>query len=238
MLQADQLSKAYGARTVVDRVSLRARPDEILGLLGPNGAGKTTTISMLCGLTASDSGTVSINGRPMGNSGDDIDAAKRRIGLVPQGRRVFASLSVRENLLVASRAPRHEAGTSWSMEDVFVTFPRLGQRRAQAAGLLSGGEQQMLAIGRALVSNPQLLMLDEPSLGLASRVTTELMAVVKRLRAELGMTVLLVEQNARKSLAIADRGYLIENGHIVGTGRAADLASDPAVQRAYLGGAR
>ena len=159
------------------------------------------------------------------------------LALVPEGRGIFGELTVRENLLLGAFARRARADEAHNRERVLALFPRLAERLDQTARTMSGGEQQMVAIGRALMSAPQMLLLDEPSLGLSPLLSGELFRALGRIRAD-GIGVLLVEQNARKSLAIADRGYLIENGRIVGAGRAAELASDPAVQRAYLGGAR
>jgi branched-chain amino acid transport system ATP-binding protein len=233
ILAMRNVNTLYGDSHVLHDVSFSVKRGRALALLGRNGAGKTTCLSTLIGFLPPRDGDIRLNGEPIaGLSPERI--ARKGIGLVPQGRRVFASLSVRENLLVASRAPRHEAGKSWSIEDVFATFPRLGQRQAQAAGSLSGGEQQMLAIGRALVSNPQLLMLDEPSEGLAPLIVHEVGETLLRLKAR-GHSILLVEQNTALALKVADDVAILNTGRIVFDGTAAELAARPDLLQANLG---
>jgi branched-chain amino acid transport system ATP-binding protein len=222
----------YGDSHVLHDVSLSVKRGRALALLGRNGAGKTTCLSTLIGFLRPRDGDIRLNGVPIAGLSPER-VARMGIGLVPQGRRVFASLSVWENLLVARRA-RAGAAKSWSIEDVFATFPRLGERHAQAAGSLSGGEQQMLAIGRALVSNPQLLMLDEPSEGLAPRIVHEVGETLLRLKGE-GHSILLVEQNTALALKVADDVAILNTGRIVFDGTAAELAAAPELLRANLG---
>ena len=231
----------YGDSHVLHDVSFSVKRGRALALLGRNGAGKTTCLSTLIGFVRPRSGDIRLNGEPIaGLSPERI--ARKGLGLVPQGRRVFASLSVRENLLVARRvnvvvAPGARGGAAakpWSIEDVFATFPRLGERQAQAAGSLSGGEQQMLAIGRALVSNPQLLMLDEPSEGLAPLIVHEVGETLLRLKQQ-GHSILLVEQNTALALKVADDVAILNTGRIVFDGTAEELRANPELLQANLG---
>jgi branched-chain amino acid transport system ATP-binding protein len=229
MLEVKGLSVQYGKHRAVDDAALSVAANEIVVILGANGAGKSTLLKAVAGLQPPGAGArVALGDRQIVEAG---------LALVPEGRGIFGELTVRENLLLGAFARRARAGEAHNRERVLALFPRLAERLDQTARTMSGGEQQMVAIGRALMSAPQMLLLDEPSLGLSPLLSGELFRALGRIRAD-GIGVLLVEQNARKSLAIADRGYLIENGRIVGAGRAAELASDPAVQRAYLGGAR
>ena len=206
-------------------------------ILGANGGGKSSLLKAVAGLQPPGAGArVMLSGRELvGLPAHAIVEAG--LALVPEGRGIFGDLTVRENLLLGAFARRARADEDRNRARVLALFPRLAERLEQTARTMSGGEQQMVAIGRALMSAPELLLLDEPSLGLSPLLCGELFRALERIRGD-GISVLLVEQNARRSLAIADRGYLIENGRIVGTGTAADLARDPAVQRAYLGGAR
>jgi branched-chain amino acid transport system ATP-binding protein len=237
MLKVRNLEAGYGALKVLRQVSLHVSAGEIVTLIGANGAGKSTLLRALAGLLAPRGGEVlfdgaSIRGLP----------AQRVVGLgialVPEGRQVFAAMSVEENLVlggyVAARRGRDGEGTTRALERVYVLFPILRERSAQLAGTLSGGEQQMLAMGRALMTDPRLLMMDEPSMGLAPLVVRDIFRAIQRLREE-GRTVLLVEQNARAALRIADRGYVIETGRLVLEGEAGFLLRDREVQRAYLG---
>ena len=233
ILALRNVNTLYGDSHVLHDVSFSVKRGRALALLGRNGAGKTTCLSTLIGFLPPRDGEIRLNGEAIaGLSPERI--ARKGIGLVPQGRRVFASLSVRENLLVARRAPRHDAAKSWSIEDVFATFPRLGERHSQAAGSLSGGEQQMLAIGRALVSNPQLLMLDEPSEGLAPLIVHEVGETLLRLKQQ-GYSILLVEQNTALALKVADDVAILNTGRIVFDGTAAELAAKPGLLQANLG---
>jgi branched-chain amino acid transport system ATP-binding protein len=237
MLEVKGVSVQYGKHRAVDGAALSVAASEIVVILGANGAGKSTLLKAVAGLQPPGAGArVALDER------DLVGLPPHRIveaglALVPEGRGIFGELTVRENLLLGAFARRARADEAHNRERVLALFPRLAERLDQTARTMSGGEQQMVAIGRALMSVPQMLLLDEPSLGLSPLLSGELFRALGRIRGD-GIGVLLVEQNARKSLAIADRGYLIENGCIVGAGRAADLADDPAVQRAYLGGAR
>ena len=220
-------------------VSFSVKRGHALALLGRNGAGKTTCLSTLIGFVRPRDGDIRLNGEPIaGLSPERI--ARKGIGLVPQGRRVFASLSVRENLSVARRAgaargaPGAQAAKSWSIDDVFEMFPRLRERHAQTAGSLSGGEQQMLAIGRALVSNPQLLMLDEPSEGLAPLIVHEVGETLLELKRR-GHSILLVEQNTALALKVADDVAILNIGRIVFDGTAGELSANPQLLQANLG---
>jgi branched-chain amino acid transport system ATP-binding protein len=237
MLEIAGISVQYGKHRAVDDAALNVAANEIVVILGANGAGKSSLLKAVAGLQPPGAGArVALGGRELvGLPAHQIVEAG--LALVPEGRGIFGELTVRENLLLGAFARRARAGETRNRERVLALFPRLGERLDQTARTMSGGEQQMVAIGRALMSAPQMLLLDEPSLGLSPLLCSELFRALGRIRGD-GIGVLLVEQNARKSLAIADRGYLIENGRIVGAGRATELARDPAVQRAYLGGAR
>ena len=237
MLEVAGLSVQYGRHRAVDQAALSVGTGEIVVILGANGAGKSSLLRAIAGLQAPMSGaTVALSGRELvGLPAHAVVEAG--LALVPEGRGIFGELTVRENLLLGAFARRARADEARNRERVLALFPRLAERLSQLARTMSGGEQQMVAIGRALMSAPELLLLDEPSLGLSPLLCGELFRALARIRDD-GLSVLLVEQNARRSLAIADRGYLIENGRIVGAGAARALADDPAVQRAYLGGAR
>ena len=236
MLRADKISVAYGSHRALEDVSLRVAPGEIVVILGANGAGKSTLLKVIAGLLRpATGGAIAVNDNELtGLAPNRI--VERGVALVPEGRGVFADLTVRENLELGAYGmqARHQRGES--LDEVLTLFPRLAERRGQTVRTMSGGEQQMVAIGRALMSNPAILMLDEPSLGLSPILSAELFRTLSAVR-DTGVGILLVEQNARLSLAIADRAYLLENGRIVGEGRAAVLANDPAVQDSYLGGA-
>jgi branched-chain amino acid transport system ATP-binding protein len=234
MLEVRNISASYGKHRALDGVSLDVGPAEIVVILGANGAGKTTLLKVVAGLiAAADGARITMNGKELaGMPAHGIVEAG--LALVPEGRGIFGELTVRENLLLGAfpaRARRHEAAT---LEMVLDLFPRLRERLAQVVRTMSGGEQQMVAVGRALMTSPEILLLDEPSLGLAPIMCTELFGALARIRSA-GVGILLVEQNARLSLKVADRGYLIESGRIVGSGTGAALKEDPAVQRAYLG---
>jgi branched-chain amino acid transport system ATP-binding protein len=237
MLKVRNLEAGYGPLKVLKQVSLHVSAGEIVTLIGANGAGKSTLLRALSGLLATGGGEVLFNGTSIrGIPAERI--VDLGIALVPEGRQVFAAMSVRENLIlggyVAARRGRDGEGTTRALEQVYELFPVLRERTEQLAGTLSGGEQQMLAMGRALMTDPRLLMMDEPSMGLAPLIVRDIFRAIQRLRAE-GRTVLLVEQNARAALRIADRGYVIETGKLVLEGEAGFLLSDREVQRAYLG---
>ena len=233
-LETKNLVKIYNKRVVVDHVNLSIHQGEIVGILGPNGAGKTTTLHAISNILRKTAGSVIFNDTDITNlSPNDIV----RSGLVqsPEGRRVFADLSVRENLEMGAYTRKDRQGIARDMDKVFSLFPRLKERFRQHAGTLSGGEQQMLAIGRSLMANPVLLLLDEPSMGLAPILVDEIFSIIETINRE-GTTILLVEQNAFKALRIADRAYILETGTIVQSGTGAELLSDDAVKKAYLGG--
>jgi len=238
-LKVENLRVNYGAINALRGISFEVRQGEIITLIGANGAGKTTILHSVSNIIKKTSGAVFFDGKDISSmSPDKIVAA----GLVqvPEGRRVFANLSVRDNLEMGAYTRRavtqaERQGIRDDMEKVFSTFPRLKERLKQMSGTLSGGEQQMLAMGRALMARPRLLLLDEPSMGLAPILVDEIFSVVKGIN-EAGTTVLLVEQNAYKALALASRAYVLETGEIVKSGNAADLMKDQAVKAAYLGG--
>jgi branched-chain amino acid transport system ATP-binding protein len=234
VLEARNLSVSYGKHRALENVSVRVGPGEIVVILGANGAGKSTLLRTIGGVCeGTHSGTVEIDGRPiLGLPPHRI--VERGIAMVPEGRGVFADLTVRENLLLGAYLPRGRADQPANLERVFGLFPKLAERRSQTVRTMSGGEQQMVAIGRAIMSAPSILMLDEPSLGLSPILCTELFHSLTEVR-RVGLGILLVEQNAKQSLAIADRGYLLENARIKHEDSAANLANDPAVQKAYLG---
>ncbi|WP_248961412.1 ABC transporter ATP-binding protein [Sphaerisporangium perillae] len=233
-LEIDALDVHYGGVHALRGMSLTVAEGEIVALLGNNGAGKTTTLSAASGLVRPTSGKVVFDGKEVTRARPE---AIVRAGLihVPEGRRVFSTLTVHENLQIGGYLVRDHAEIRKRIDRVYSLLPRLAERRAQQGGTLSGGEQQMLAIGRALVSGPKMLLLDEPSMGLAPLVVASVMELVRDVNAE-GVSVLLVEQNAKAALKIAHRGYVIENGECVLGGSAAELRSDSRVVEAYLGG--
>jgi branched-chain amino acid transport system ATP-binding protein len=206
---------------VLHRVSLRLGEGRLLGLLGRNGAGKSTAMSVTVGLLPPRHGRVAVFGRAVTGRAPEAIAAQG-VALVPQGRRIFRSLTVRENLAVAGRAPRGGAATGWTLDAVYALFPRIGERRRQVAGSLSGGEQQMLAIGRALMSNPRVLLMDEPSEGLAPQLVAEVMATIRRLK-EQGLSIVLVEQNPKLVFEIADDIVILNSGQVAVASTAAEI---------------
>lgn len=220
-LEFSGIDAYYGDSHVLHGVSLRLAEGRLLGLLGRNGAGKTTCMNVAMGLLAPRRGTVRLFGADITGAAPEAIAA-RGVSLVPQGRRIFRSLTVQENLEVA--ANRTASGpASWSLAEIFTMFPRLKERERQVAGFLSGGEQQMLAIGRALMSNPRVLLMDEPSEGLAPQIVAEVMATISRLKAD-GLSILLVEQNAKLVAGVADDIVILNSGRVAVTGTATDLA--------------
>lgn len=235
LLDVRDLHVAYGRVEALHGVSLQVRRGEVVSIVGANGAGKSTLINALSGVLPIKSGGVSVLGKDISR----LSAASvARLGLrqVPEGRRVFSDLSVEDNLRLGGYG-RSRAEIERELARVFDLFPRLAERRAQAAGSLSGGEQQMVAIGRALTGNPTVLMLDEPSMGLAPLITAEIFRLIKRLKQEMSMSILIVEQNARAALRLSDRAYVLALGRIAMSGAGADLLRDPRVQEAFLGGA-
>jgi len=234
MLQVKNLCVSYGAIKALKGISFDVENGEIISLIGSNGAGKTTTLHSISNIIKKQSGSVFFEGEDISDMSADKIVARNLIQ-VPEGRRVFANLTVRENLELGAYLRKDKAEIARDMEKVFSLFPRLKERVRQAAGTLSGGEQQMLAMGRAIMSKPRLLLLDEPSMGLAPILVDEIFEIIKRINAD-GTTILLVEQNAYKALSIADRAYVLETGEIKKSGLAADLIKDESVKAAYLGG--
>ncbi|WP_395709857.1 ABC transporter ATP-binding protein [Reyranella sp.] len=234
MLRIEQIGVAYGAIEALHGVSLEVAEGEVIALLGANGAGKTTLLRTISGLLRPKSGAIRFEGEALGNSSAEA-RVKRGIAHVPEGRRIFPGLTVRENLDVATTVWRRRGmSAAADLDNVFALFPRLEERSSQLGWSLSGGEQQMLAIGRALMARPKMLLLDEPSLGLAPRLSEEVYRRIADINAK-GVTVLLVEQNTVLALEVAKRAYVIENGRIVLDGPARELANHPRVREAYLG---
>jgi branched-chain amino acid transport system ATP-binding protein len=234
MLEVSDLTVAYGAITAVKDLSLTVREGEIVTLIGSNGAGKSTTLRTISGLLHPKAGTIVFKGETIsGIPGHEI--VKRGLCQSPEGRRIFPRMTVDENLDLGAFLRKDAAGVAASREYVLDLFPRLRERINQKAGTMSGGEQQMLAVARALMGQPQLLILDEPSMGLAPVLVDLIFETIEKIR-EQGTTVLLVEQNALAALRIADYAYVLESGHLKLEGKASDLANDPAIAKAYLGG--
>ena len=233
MLDIKNLSVSYGAIDAVKNISLHVDDGEIVSLIGANGAGKTTTLHTITGLVPAKSGSVMFNGR---------DLLKERnhnivtfgMAHIPEGRHVFTRMSVQENLEMGAFSLKDDSTMADDLDMVFGLFPRLKERRRQLAGTLSGGEQQMVAMGRALMSHPNTILMDEPSMGLSPKLVKEIFAIIGKLHAE-GITVLLVEQNAKMALSIADRAYVLETGSITMEGDAKELLHDEKVRKAYLG---
>ena len=234
MLQIKNLSVSYGAIEAVKNISLTVNDGEIVSLIGANGAGKTTTLHTITGLTPAVYGEVLFNGVDLLKTPNN-KIVTLGMAHIPEGRHVFTRMSVQENLEMGAFSLKDQSSLGKDLEMVFDYFPRLKERRRQLAGTLSGGEQQMLAMGRALMSNPKLLMLDEPSMGLAPILVEQIFDIIKNLH-KAGTTILLVEQNAQAALSVADRGYVLETGKIVTTGTGAELLASPAIKKAYLGG--
>jgi branched-chain amino acid transport system ATP-binding protein len=234
MLEIEDLHVSYGQVDAVRGISLSLMPGQIVSVIGPNGAGKTTLLAAAMGLLPSK-GTLRFEGDDL--HALDVEArVERGLTLVPEKRELFGELTVLDNLMLGAYAKRLRSATlKERLEAVYARFPRLGERRAQRADTLSGGERQMLALGRALMSSPRLLMLDEPSLGLAPLIVNEILSIVRGLREE-GVSILLIEQNARAALDCSDHGYVLETGEIALSGASQALASDPRVQHTYLGG--
>ena len=232
LLELRGLAVNYGGIQAVKGIDLEVREGELVCLIGANGAGKSTTLRAVCGLLAAAAGSVRYGGADI--AGTPVHELPRRgLVMVPEGRGIFAQLTVEENLLMGAFA-RDDSDIARDVERRYETFPRLKERRTQTAGTLSGGEQQMLAIGRALMARPKLLLLDEPSMGLAPRLVTKIFEIVREI-ARQGVTILLVEQNARLALEVASRGYVMESGSIVLAGESAELLANPKVREAYLG---
>jgi len=233
MLEISGINVYYGAIHALEDVSIQVAPGEIVAIIGSNGAGKSTLLRTISGLLKPRSGTITFEGADITGM-PPHDIVQKGISQSPEGRRIFTNMSVLENLQLGAYI-RKDAEIGADMEEVMRRFPRLKERIRQSAGTLSGGEQQMLAVGRALMSRPKILLLDEPSLGLAPNLAAEIFRIVLDLNRD-GVTVLLVEQNANRALEIAHRGYVLETGAIVLTGGGKELLNDPKVKEAYLGG--
>lgn len=233
MLEVKDLNVYYGMIHAIKNASFEVGEGEIVALIGANGAGKTTILHTTTGLLHAKSGTVTFEGRDITHT-PAHKIVSLGISHVPEGRRVFSELTVYENLMMGAYTRSDKAEIAASLEMVYERFPRLKERRLQLAGTLSGGEQQMLAMGRALMSNPRLLLLDEPSMGLSPLFVSEIFKIIGEVSAQ-GVTVLLVEQNAKKALSIADRAYVLETGKVVMTGPAQELMNDDSIKAAYLG---
>ncbi len=232
LLSIRHLNVAYGGIQAVKNLSLDLYPGELVSLIGANGAGKTTTLKAICGLLQAQSGEVLYQGRSLKGQGA-WELVSQGLVMVPEGRGIFTRMTIEENLRMGAYL-RRDAEVEADMESVYQRFPRLKERHRQLAGTLSGGEQQMLAMGRALLARPKLLLLDEPSMGLAPIMVDQIFQVVQDVSKQ-GVTVLLVEQNAHRALELADRAYVLESGEMVLSGAASDLLRDPQVQAAYLG---
>jgi branched-chain amino acid transport system ATP-binding protein len=233
LIALEGLQVAYGGIRAVKGISLEVQQGELVCLIGANGAGKTTTLRAITGMLHPAAGRIVYEGRDIGGMKPHL-VSRQGLALVPEGRGVFAQLTIEENLAMGAYARHDRAGVAADVERAFTLFPRLKERRRQTAGTLSGGEQQMLAISRALMSRPRLLLLDEPSMGLAPLMVERIFEVIRSISAE-GVTLLLVEQNARLALEVSHRGYVLESGLVTLSGEAASLLHDPRIREAYLG---
>lgn len=234
LLKVENLTVNYGAIRALKNISFEVEKGEIITLIGSNGAGKTTTLHSISNIIKKADGKITFNDEDITSLAAD-KIVTRRLIQVPEGRRIFQNLSVKENLELGAFLRNDKKGIQSDMERVFEYFPRMKERIKQNAGTLSGGELQMLAMGRALMAQPELLLLDEPSMGLAPIFVDEIFNIIQKINKD-GTTILLVEQNAFKALSIANRGYILETGEITKSGPAQDLISDPAIKQAYLGG--
>ena len=234
MLKVQDLKVRYGMIEAIKGISFEVRDGEIVTMIGANGAGKTTTMHAISGLVKAAEGSIKLDDTELTRT-----APNKIVGMglaqVPEGRRVFAEQTVEENLILGAYLRKDKSGIASDMEEVYQLFPRLKEHRTQLAGTLSGGEQQMLAMGRALMAKPSILLLDEPSMGLSPLLVSEIFRIIQEIN-DKGTTILLVEQNAKRALAIADRAYVLETGKITLEGTGEELASDERVQKAYLGG--
>ena len=233
ILKVDNINVYYGAIHAIKGISFQVNQGEVVTLIGANGAGKSTTLQTISGLLRSRTGSIEFCGENISNT-PSHKIVEKGLAQVPEGRRIFLQMSVQENLEMGAYT-QPGAGIDTDLERVFQQFPRLKERRRQIAGTLSGGEQQMLAIGRALMSHPKLLMLDEPSMGLAPILVEQIFDIIRQLHKD-GTTILLVEQNAQMALSVADRAYVMETGKITLSGTGAELAASDQVKKAYLGG--
>lgn len=242
LLEVKDLEVSYGVIRAIKGISFEVNQGEVVTLIGANGAGKTTTMQSIMGLIQPKSGSITYDGKLISGYENDRHISVPtnkivRMGMtqVPEGRRVFAELTVYENLVMGGYLERSKQKVKSDIEDIYTLFPRLGERRNQLAGMLSGGEQQMLAMGRALMSHPKLMMLDEPSMGLAPILVQQIFDIIKKLHED-GTTILLVEQNAEMALKVADRAYVMETGEITLSGTGKELAQSDEIKKAYLGG--
>lgn len=233
MLTVKDLNVSYGAVHAIHGVSLEVHDGEIVSLIGANGAGKTTILHTITGLKKASCGTIEYNGNDLIKTSPS-NIISLGVAHVPEGRHIFPTMTVLENLEMGAYIRKDKEGIQESIKDVFERFPRLRERKRQLAGTLSGGEQQMLAVGRALMSKPSILLMDEPSMGLSPLLVKEIFSIIKEVH-EQGITVLLVEQNAKMALSIADRAYVLETGDITISGDAKELLNDSRVKKAYLG---
>ena len=233
MLEVKDLQVYYGVIQALKGISFHVNQGEVIALIGANGAGKTTTLQTLTGILSPKSGSIVFEGKDLTRT-PAHKIVEMGMAHVPEGRRVFADMSVYANLLLGAYTRKDKAEIAESLASVYKRFPRLEERKGQRAGTLSGGEQQMLAMGRALMSRPRIILMDEPSMGLSPIFVNEIFDIIREV-SESGTTVLLVEQNAKKALSIADRAYVLETGSITMDGKAEDLLNDEAVQKAYLG---
>ncbi|OZI34852.1 ABC transporter ATP-binding protein [Bordetella genomosp. 10] len=234
MLEVDNLTVRYGRLEAVRAASFQVQAGQIVALIGSNGAGKSSSLKAVIGLAPAASGRIRLDGRDI----TTLPPAARVAGglaLSPEGRRLFGRMSVQDNLLAGAHAVRSSALRKRTLDEIYALFPRVLERRAQLAGSLSGGEQQMVAIGRAMMANPRLLMLDEPSLGIAPKIVGEIAAAIERINREKQLAIILVEQNARLALRLSHQAYALEHGEIVRAGQGAELLADPFVRKAYLG---
>lgn len=234
LLNVENLHVAYGAVKALHGISFRVLAGEIVTLIGANGAGKSTTLNTIIGLAKCQQGTVELSGSAITNK-NAYEIVHQGLALAPEGRRLFLNLTVRENLEVGGLVTKDKKRREQLLEEVYVLFPRVKERLRQVAGTLSGGEQQMLAISRAMMQDPKLMLLDEPSLGLAPNLVKEIFEKIRYLNSE-GKTILLVEQNAYQALRISNQAHVLEQGRIVMSGTGAELSNDPKVKEAYLGG--
>lgn len=233
ILKVEDINVYYGSIHAIKGISFEVRQGEVVTLIGANGAGKSTTLNTIAGLLRSKTGSIRFMDEPLGKI-PCHKVVSKGLALVPEGRRIFLQMTVQENLEMGAYIHK-KSNINQAIERVFYQFPRLKERRRQVAGTLSGGEQQMLAMGRALMSHPKLMMLDEPSMGLAPILVEQIFEIIQNLHKE-GTTILLVEQNARAALQVADRGYVLETGKIVTSGTGAELLDSPSIKKAYLGG--
>ena len=233
MLKIDDLHVSYGAVRAIKGISLEVNDGELVSLIGANGAGKTTTLHTISGLVPAESGSIGLDGHDLRKTAP-TKIIELGLAHVPEGRHVFARMTVEENLMMGAYIVRDKGKIKKQLERVYAHFPRLAERSRQLAGTLSGGEQQILAMGRALMTEPRMLLLDEPSMGLSPILVKEIFSMIKALHAD-GITILLVEQNAKMALSISDRAYVLETGRISMSGKALELLHDDKVRRAYLG---